>query len=927
MLAPASPTHPSASATQGGRLYEESFEAQPSLFQHHQQHHLISPIPPVPSVPSIPPVLPIPPVPPVSAPRAPKRVQLPPLMSTIPNRASKRARMTAPYISHSHDVTLNGLSVPDATVVNDVSYHFAPTPTDYNALPLTTATAADMREEIGKFTVPAQEYDALPGLYPHSHSISLPYSTSIPSVSYPAQSFSQSHLPGHLQPNPNSYSRVQYPQLHRAFHYHSAAHSVHLVPTPSFPIESGPPIHPPAPYLNQPSFPANAFQLSAMDNANVPPLIPQSQYLPSVSIPVTTAYFPNEPLQQPTVQSTPVRQPAYPRSQFDHSFYQPPQTTTFLQTSVPQFDPYIEPQLPIPSDTSSTNDDTAYSFVPPSGRPGSYLNVRAPRTEHLTTMHLPRTYPESCGVDPHNLTSLKRGREKSLSLHERRNSTQRQAKTAKQAQTIAPQPSRPQHDVEDDRNGHLIYRFGDGLDTSPQYPKGRYKILKNLGEGTFGKVVECWDRCEERHVAIKVVRSIQKYRQAARLEIDILLQLNLNDPTGTYHCVRFLSWFEYHYHMCMVFEKLGPSLYDQLRMNRFKPFSLNQVRDYAFQLLVSVNFVHSLTLIHTDLKPENILLDLSSSTRGSAAIKLIDFGSATYESQHHSPLISTRHYRAPEVILGLGWTYPVDLWSIGCILVELYTGQALFQTHENLEHLAMMSCVLGPIPEWMMRRAEKSKKKYFRVKGGRCALNWPKGASSEASIQSVQRVQSLWNIIRCSDDHKDFFDLVKRLLAFEPGTRCTSAEALQHPFFRNTRLCNDRQLNLNPVRWRGELNHAERLTAQVDNIGQAKAHNDVVECGPLNEKFNQINVAPHRKDIVNKSRELSCSKVVCITNDTVKNELRKMQDEDTVNHLTGNICEFGTRVNDGDVEGNNPGDEKRIRPGFGKEGPNYEDDG
>lgn len=62
----------------------------------------------------------------------------------------------------------------------------------------------------------------------------------------------------------------------------------------------------------------------------------------------------------------------------------------------------------------------------------------------------------------------------------------------------------------------------------------------------------------------------------------------------------------------------------------------------------------------------------------SPAIKLIDFGSAIFEDQHHSSIVSTRHYRAPEVILGLGWSFPVDIWSIGCILIELATGKVLW---------------------------------------------------------------------------------------------------------------------------------------------------------------------------------------------------------------------------------------------------------
>ena len=74
---------------------------------------------------------------------------------------------------------------------------------------------------------------------------------------------------------------------------------------------------------------------------------------------------------------------------------------------------------------------------------------------------------------------------------------------------------------------------------------------------------------------------------------------------------------------------------------------------------------------------------------------MIDFGSATFNDEYHSSVVSTRHYRAPEIILNLGWSFPCDMWSIGCILVEFYTGDALFQTHDNLEHLAMMESVCG----------------------------------------------------------------------------------------------------------------------------------------------------------------------------------------------------------------------------------------
>lgn len=112
------------------------------------------------------------------------------------------------------------------------------------------------------------------------------------------------------------------------------------------------------------------------------------------------------------------------------------------------------------------------------------------------------------------------------------------------------------------------------------------------------------------------------------------------------------------------------------------------------------------------MKPENILL-VSPPSDERTDIRLIDFGSATFEKDYHSAVVSTRHYRAPEIILGIGWSYPCDLWSIGCILVEFFTGDALFQTHDNLEHLAMMSTVIGPVPTQMIQSASKEAQRFF----------------------------------------------------------------------------------------------------------------------------------------------------------------------------------------------------------------------
>ncbi|CAG7865443.1 unnamed protein product, partial [Brassica rapa] len=351
----------------------------------------------------------------------------------------------------------------------------------------------------------------------------------------------------------------------------------------------------------------------------------------------------------------------------------------------------------------------------------------------------------------------------------------------------------------DDKDGHFVFVVGDTL--TP-----RYQILSKMGEGTFGQVLECFDNKNKEAVAIKVIRSVNKYREAAMIEIDVLQRLTRHDVGGS-RCVQIRNWFDYRNHICIVFEKLGPSLYDFLRKNSYRSFPIDLVRELGRQLLESVAYMHDLRLIHTDLKPENILLVsseyikipdykfLSRPTKDgsyfknlpkSSAIKLIDFGSTTFEHQDHNYIVSTRHYRAPEVILGVGWNYPCDLWSIGCILVELCSGEALFQTHENLEHLAMMERVLGPLPPHMVLRADRRSERYFR-RGAK--LHWPEGATSRDSLKAVWKLPRLPNLIMQHVDHSagDLIDLLQGLLRYDPAARLKAREALNHPFFTRSR--------------------------------------------------------------------------------------------------------------------------------------------
>ncbi|XP_076993945.1 dual specificity protein kinase CLK4 isoform X6 [Tamandua tetradactyla] len=316
------------------------------------------------------------------------------------------------------------------------------------------------------------------------------------------------------------------------------------------------------------------------------------------------------------------------------------------------------------------------------------------------------------------------------------------------------------------------------------------EIVDTLGEGAFGKVVECIDHdMDGIHVAVKIVKNVGRYREAARSEIQVLEHLNSTDPNSVFRCVQMLEWFDHHGHVCIVFELLGLSTYDFIKENSFLPFQIDHIRQMAYQICQSINFLHHNKLTHTDLKPENILFVKSDyivkynskmkrdeRTLKNTDIKVVDFGSATYDDEHHSTLVSTRHYRAPEVILALGWSQPCDVWSIGCILIEYYLGFTVFQTHDSKEHLAMMERILGPIPTHMIQKTRK--RKYFHHN----QLDWDEHSSAGRYVR--RRCKPLKEFMLCHDEeHEKLFDLVRRMLEYDPTKRITLDEALQHPFF------------------------------------------------------------------------------------------------------------------------------------------------
>ncbi|KAG5511023.1 hypothetical protein GH5_07225 [Leishmania sp. Ghana 2012 LV757] len=327
--------------------------------------------------------------------------------------------------------------------------------------------------------------------------------------------------------------------------------------------------------------------------------------------------------------------------------------------------------------------------------------------------------------------------------------------------------------------GHFYVVLGEDIDVSTQ----RFKILSLLGEGTFGKVVESWDRKRKEYCAVKIVRNVPKYTRDAKIEIQFMEKVRQADPADRFPLMKIQRYFQNDSgHMCIVMPKYGPCLLDWIM--KHGPFNHRHLAQIVFQTGVALDYFHSeLHLMHTDLKPENILMETSDATVDPVTnrqlppdpcrVRICDLGGCCDERHSRTAIVSTRHYRSPEVILGLGWMYSTDMWSMGCIVYELYTGKLLYDTHDNLEHLHLMEKTLGRLPsEWASRCGTEDARLLYNSTGQLRPCTDPK------HLARIARARPVRDVIR--DDL--LCDLIYGLLHYDRQKRLNARQMTTHPY-------------------------------------------------------------------------------------------------------------------------------------------------
>uniref|UniRef100_A0A8C6T5J0 Protein kinase domain-containing protein n=1 Tax=Neogobius melanostomus TaxID=47308 RepID=A0A8C6T5J0_9GOBI len=261
------------------------------------------------------------------------------------------------------------------------------------------------------------------------------------------------------------------------------------------------------------------------------------------------------------------------------------------------------------------------------------------------------------------------------------------------------------------------------------------------GEGRYGKVMKCLNKETGEIVALKAMKICENTDYVVAKEVFMLDKVSTLDPDAD-NIIRFNKYFKSTEGLhCMEFELLDLSVEDLMKRRR-APFSLNEIRLMAKNLLISLQGLRRVGVIHTDVKPDNVMyVDQQNEP---FRVKLIDFGVATLaERAKTGKIMQPIAYRAPEVTLGLPLSEAVDMWSLGCCLLEWYLSFLPFPADSPYDHLKMITHLMG-----------------------------------------VPHGELLKQAIRSGLDFEDrtFLDLLQKMFNVDPDKRITPAEALRHSF-------------------------------------------------------------------------------------------------------------------------------------------------
>jgi len=302
-------------------------------------------------------------------------------------------------------------------------------------------------------------------------------------------------------------------------------------------------------------------------------------------------------------------------------------------------------------------------------------------------------------------------------------------------------------------------RTGSGIGQLLRDPD-HYEEINVIGNGAYGTVYKARDTLSDKIVAIKKVKlalTEDGVPMSVLREISLLKQLGKSNHPNIVRLLDICHGQRLDREMVLylVFEHVDQDL--NLYIEKCPPPGLapERIKDIMWQILSGVDFLHSHRIVHRDLKPQNILVSRDGQ------VKLADFGLARiYDfSSLLTTVVVTLWYRSPEILLGTTYATPVDIWSCGCILAELYLRKPLFPGQYEIDQLGKIFGILGTPSE----------------------AEWPKDSSVLREAFSPRNSRGLESLF--PDMEPQALDLLKKMLVFSSDQRISASKALLHPYF------------------------------------------------------------------------------------------------------------------------------------------------
>lgn len=307
----------------------------------------------------------------------------------------------------------------------------------------------------------------------------------------------------------------------------------------------------------------------------------------------------------------------------------------------------------------------------------------------------------------------------------------------------------------------MWYSASSSYSSGPFRSSSNYEELNVIGNGAYGTVYKARDRVNNLVVALKKVcvrLTDDGIPMSTLREISLLKQLDSYEHPNIVRLLdichgKFVEK-EQQLVLFLVFEHVEQDLSSYMEKYKGTGLSNMRITQLMKEIIRGVDFLHTHRIVHRDLKPQNLLVTHSGN------IKLADFGLAkSYDFEMRlTSVVVTLWYRSPEVLLGLPYATPVDIWSCGCIMAELFKLSPLFCGSSEGDQLDKIFRIIGTPPE----------------------SEWPENVSLMWNCFVARNGLPLKQIIPRLCESSE--DLLMKMLKFDPNERISASQALNHPY-------------------------------------------------------------------------------------------------------------------------------------------------